>query len=463
MVLAICCLSLLIVGMDVTIVNVGLRTIKDDLHTSVTDLQWTVDAYTLVIASLLMLAGSIGDRFGRRRVFQIGLAVFTTGSLLCSIAPSLGWLVAFRAVQAVGGSMLNPVAMGIITNVFVEPRERARAIGVWGGVVGLSLGVGPIVGGALISSISWRAIFWINVPIGMAAFVLAAVFVPESRAPHARRLDPVGQGLVIGVLGGLTYAIIEAPRSGWLSASTLSALAVAAAAGVVLARYEPRRSEPLVDFRFFRSVPFTGAAAIAVCGFGGFAGFLFLASLYLQEVRGLSPVLAGCCFLPLAVMTLFLAPLSGRLVGARGPRLPLLLAGALLAIGGLMLVPLSAHEPLGWVIASFAVFAAGFGFLNAPITNTAISGMPRERAGVAAAIASTSRQLGTALGVAVIGSILTAQVSGPLATGFVGAARLGWWVVTGCGVAVLALGAVSTGRRADASAARTAAELVLAA
>jgi EmrB/QacA subfamily drug resistance transporter len=456
LILAICCMSLLIVGMDVTIVNVALGAIKADLHTSLTDLQWTIDAYTVVIASLLMLAGSTADRLGRRRVFQIGLLAFTAGSLLCSLAPSLGWLVAFRAVQAVGGSMLNPVALSIITNVFTERRERARAIGVWGGVVGLSFGLGPIVGGALIGSVGWRAIFWINIPIGLAAFALAAVFVPESRAPHARRLDPGGQVLVMALLGGLTFAIIEAPRAGWTSVQTVVALVVALVAGVTLLRFEPRRPEPLIDLRFFRSVPFTGATVIAACAFAGFAGFLFLTSLYLQEVRGLSPILTGCCLLPLSVMTLIFAPLSGRLVGARGPRVPLVLAGSLLTLGGLLLVPMSADESYVRLIATFTVFAMGFGFVNAPITNTAVSGMPREQAGVAAAIASTSRQVGAALGVAVVGSVLAAGVTGPLKTGFVPASRGAWWVIAGCGLAVLIVGAATTGRRADASAARTA-------
>jgi EmrB/QacA subfamily drug resistance transporter len=456
LILAICCMSLLIVGMDNTIVNIALRSIKDDLHTSLTDLQWTIDAYTVVLASLLMLSGSTADRLGRRRVFQIGLAVFTTGSLLCSIAPSLGWLVAFRAVQAIGGSMLNPVAMSIITNVFTEPRERARAIGVWGGVVGLSFGVGPIVGGALIGSVGWRAIFWINVPIGLAALVLTAVFVPESRAPHPRRLDPVGQLLVMLLLGGLTFAIIEAPRAGWLSAQTIVTAGLALGAAATLVRYEPRRREPLVDLRFFRSLPFTGATLIAVCAFGGLSGFLFLASLYLQEVRGLSPLLAGCCLLPLAVMTLVCGPLSGRLLGTGGARRPLLLAGALLTAGGLLLVPSGADESYVGLILSFAVFAAGFGLVNAPITYTAVSGMPREQAGVAAAIASTSRQVGAALGVAVIGTVLTTGLTGPLNGGFVSASRACWWVITGCGFAVLVLGAATTGRRGHASAERTA-------
>jgi EmrB/QacA subfamily drug resistance transporter len=456
LVLAICCMSLLIVGMDITIVNVGLTAIHDDLHTSLTDLQWTIDAYTVVLASLLMLAGSTGDRLGRRRVFQTGLVVFTTGSLLCSLAPSLGWLVGFRALQAVGGSMLNPIALSIITNVFTEPRERARAIGVWGAVVGLSLGVGPVVGGALIGWVGWRGIFWINVPIGIAALVLTVLFVPESRAPRPRRPDPIGQVLVIVALAGLTYAIIESPRAGWISAETLTVLAVALGAVVTLVLYEHRRVEPLLDLRFFRSVPFTGATLIAICAFAAFSGFLFLTTLYLQDVRGLSPTSAGLFLLPLAAMTIVCAPVAGRIVGSRGPRLPLLLAGALLTAGGLLLVPMSASESYPKLIGSFAVFAAGFGFVNVPITNTAVSGMPREQAGVAAAITSTSRQVGATLGVAVVGTVLANGVSGSLRTGFVAASHPGWWIIAGCGLAVLVLGAFTTSRRAVATAARTA-------
>src|SRR6195952_5245036 len=180
-------MSLLIVGMDTTIVNVALPSIRGDLHASVSGLQWTIDAYTVVLASLLILSGSTADRLRRRRPFPVGLVLFTFGSLLCSVAPGLGWLVGFRMLQAVGGSMLNPVAMSIITNVFTDARERARAIGVWGAVIGLSMALGPIIGGLLIESVGWRGIFWINVPIGVAAIVLAALFVPESKAPRARR------------------------------------------------------------------------------------------------------------------------------------------------------------------------------------------------------------------------------------------------------------------------------------
>ena len=244
-ILLICCMSLFIVGLDVTAVNVALPSIGRDLDAGVSGLQWTVDAYTVVLASLLMFSGSIADRFGRRRVFVIGLAVFSTASLLCSVAPTIEALVAFRVLQAVGGSMLNPVAMSIITNTFTDPRERAQAVGIWGAGFGISMALGPILGGILVSAVDWRAIFWINIPVGLAAIALTLRFVPESRAPRPRRFDPVGQSLVIVLLATLTFGIIEAPELGWSSPAIVAAFAAAAGALVGLLRYEPRRREPL--------------------------------------------------------------------------------------------------------------------------------------------------------------------------------------------------------------------------
>lgn len=462
LVLAICCMSLLIVSLDNTVLNVALPSMQRELHASVSGMQWTIDAYTLVLASLLMLAGSTADRIGRRRVFRVGLLVFTLGSALCSVAPNLELLVVFRMVQAIGGSMLNPVAMSIITNTFTDPRERARAIGVWGAVVGVSMAAGPLVGGLLVDSVGWRSIFWVNLPVGIAALVLTARYVPESRAARARRPDPVGQLLVIALLGALTFGIIEAPDAGWTSPLILSCAAVVVLALLGLVRYEGRRPEPLIDLRFFRSAPFSGATVIAVCGFAALAGFLFLNTLYLQNVRGLSALDAGLMMLPMAALSFVCAPLSGRLVGSRGTRVPLLIAGAAMTASGLAFAGFDAQEHTWSLLAGFALFGLGFGFINAPITNTAVSGMPRAQAGVAAAVASTSRQTGSTLGVAVIGAVLASRIDpSSYAATFSGAARPAWWILTGCGVAVLLLGLLTSGGWAASTARRTARRLAI--
>src|SRR5215470_4124930 len=334
LVFAICCASIVVVVMDISIVNVALPAMRRDLHTSVPGLQWTVDAYTLVLASFLVLAGSIADRAGRRRIFQVGLAGFGLGSLLCGLSPGIGWLIAARVLQAGGGTMLNPVALSIVAGTFPDRAERARAIGVFGSVSGLALGLGPILGGFLVDSLGWRSIFWVNVPIVTAAIVGAALFVPESRAARARRFDPVGQTLVMLVLGSVVYSIIESGGLGWTSPVILGLFAVAVLGVLGILVYEPRRVDPLLELRLFRSVPFSAAILMAIFGFCGFGAFLFVATLYLQDVRGMSVLTAGLCLLPVGVLIVVLSPLSGRLVGARGPRLPLVVSGAALALGG---------------------------------------------------------------------------------------------------------------------------------
>ncbi|MEV5489845.1 MFS transporter [Streptomyces bobili] len=458
LVLAICCMSLLIVSLDNTVLNVALPAMERDLHAGTSGLQWTIDAYTLVLASLLMLAGSTADRIGRRKVFLAGLVVFSFGSLLCSLAPDLEWLVVARMVQAVGGSMLNPVAMSIITNTFTEPRERARAIGVWGGVVGISMAAGPLIGGLLVESVGWRSIFWVNLPVGLAALLLTLRYVPESRAPKARRPDPVGQLLVIALFGSLTYAIIEAPEAGLGTSLPFAAVALAALLGLL--RYEPRRDEPLIDLRFFRSAPFSRATVIAVSAFAALGGFLFLSTLYLQNVRGLDALHAGLWMLPMALPTFLCAPLAGRLVGSRGPRVPLFIAGLAMTASGVLFAAFDAETSDTTLFLGYVLFGIGFGFVNAPITNTAVSGMPRTQAGVAAAVASTSRQLGQTLGVAVIGAVLAAGIgASSYRETFVSAAVPGWWILAGCGAVVLVVGLVSSGAWARGTAARTAERL----
>jgi EmrB/QacA subfamily drug resistance transporter len=456
LILAICCTSLFIVGLDTTIVNVALPSIGRDLHAQVSGLQWVIDAYILVLASLLMLSGSTADRIGRRRTFQAGLALFSIGSLLCSLAPGLGWLVVFRMLQAVGGSMLNPVALSIVTNVFIEPRERARAIGIWGGVFGLSMALGPIVGGALVETVGWRGIFWVNVPVGIAAIILTAMYVPESKAPRARRPDPVGQALVIVLLTSLVYAFIEGPGQGWTGAGILACFAIAVAALVALIAYERCRAEPLIDVRFFRSAPFSGAVAIAICSFAALGGFLLVNTLYLQNVRGYSPLLAGLYVLPMAMMTVVFGPVSGVVVGRFGTRPSLVIAGIFLTASGLLLTRLANDTSAAMLVGTYVVFGVGFGFVNPPITNSTVSGMPRSQAGVAAGITSTSRQIGSSLGVAVIGSATISALHGPFRQDFAAASHAGWWILTACGVGVLGLGLLVSGGWAQRTAQRTA-------
>ena len=453
-VLAVCCLSVFMAGLDTTIVNVTLPSIQRSLHASVSGLQWTIDAYTLVIACLLMLSGSLADRFGRRRVFQIGLATFLLGSLACSLAPSLGWLIASRGLQAIGGSMLNPVAMSIIANTFTDRAGRAKAIGMWGSVAGLSLASGPVLGGLLVSGIGWRSIFWINVPVALITIALTQRFVPESRAEQPRRLDPAGQLMVIALLGALTAGIIEGPRSGWGSAPIIALFAVAVLAAIALVVLESRRREPLVDMRYFRSAPFSGAALIGVVALATLGGFLFLNTLYLQDVRGYSALQAGLLTIPMAAMLGVFSTVSGRLIARRGPRPALIVSGALITVGAILLIGLTAHTALWYLIVAYLIYGAGAGLVSAPITNTALSGMPRDQAGVAGAIASTCRQTGAALGVAVTGAIIAAS-----SAGFVHASHAAWAVVAGCGVMVMLLGMVSTGRWALATAERNGARL----
>lgn len=456
LVLAICCCSMVVVGMDISIVNVALPALRADLHAPVQGLQWTVDAYTLVLAGFLVLGGSMADRVGRRRVFQIGLAAFGLGSLSCSLAPGVGWLIAARALQAVGGTMLNPVAMSIVVNTFTDARERARAIGVFGSVSGLSLGLGPVAGGALVDGLGWRSIFWVNIPIVALAFVCAALFVPESRAARVRRFDPVGQALVVLVLGSVVFAIIESGRLGWSSPIILALLAVAALGVLGILAYEPRRADPLLELRLFRSVPFSSAIVMALLALCAFGAFLFVTTLYLQSVRGMPAMAAGLSLLPVGLLIIALSPFTGRLVAARGPRLPLAVAGTALALGGAASFWLTPATPLPAVLAIYLLFGITLGMVNPPLTNTAVSGMPASMAGVAASLVSTGRQTGTTLGVAISGTLVGSSLAHGGAA-FTHAEHAVWWLILALGAGTLALGLLSTGRWAHTTAARAAA------
>src|SRR5262249_836081 len=332
-----------------------------------------------------------------------------------------------------GGTMLNPVAMSIVATTFPARAERARAIGVFGSGSGLALGLGPILGGALVDGFGWRFIFWVHVPIVAAAIVGAALFVPESRAARARRFDPVGQTLVMLVLGSVVYAIIESGRLGWTSPVILGLLAAAVLGVLGILGYEPRRADPLLELRLFRSVPFSAAIVMALCGLCAFGAFLFVTTLYLQDVRGLPALTAGLCLLPGGGMIVGVSPLAGRAGRARRPPPPPGVPRAALAPGGGGWLWVGARPPPPPPPPTPRA-ARGLSPLAAPrvatptppITNPAVSGMPASMAGVAASLASAGRQTGTALGVAISGTIVgSALAHGGVA--FTGAAHSVWW------------------------------------
>ena len=374
-------------------------------------------------------------------MFLVGLTAFGVGSLLCGLAPSIGWLVAARVVQAAGGTMLNPVALAIVATVFADARERARAIGVIGAVSGLALALGPICGGALVDGFGWRSVFWINVPVVAIAVAATLRYVPESRAPRARRFDPVGQVLVVALLGAVAAAIIEAHGAGWGSPPVLGLLALALLAAVGIARYEPRRVDPLLELRLFRSVPFTAAMVTALCALCAFGSFLFVITQYLQDQRGLSAFEAGLHLLPVGLTVLVVAPLSGRVVGRRGPRIPLVVAGLAVVPAGVAALWLGPATPLLLVLVVAVLVGLFLGAVNPPITNSAVAGMPRSMAGMAGSLASVGRQTGTTLGVAIAGAGTVAGVG---------------WLMIGLGATIVALGIVGTGARARATADRAA-------
>ena len=440
-ILAICCLSVLMTIMDLTIVNLAIPSIRTDLGATAAHAQWTIAIYALGVASLQLLGGEAGDRFGRRRVLQIGTTVFMLGSLLCSLAPTIDVLIAARLIQAVGASMMNPVALAIISQVFVEPTERARAIGIWGAVFGAALALGPIVGGLLIETVGWRGVFWINLPIGAAAVVACAMLVPESETSTRRGTDLLGQFLGTGSLFGLVFVMIESPGRGGTHPWVIMTAAAAACAFVGFLRHESRHPDPFIDLRLFRSTTFAAAAVIALSVFTVWGAFLFMMSIYLQGWRGYTAVHAGLLLLPVGVAVLVLSPISGHLVSRFGNRPPLLIAGLMTVVMSAMLAFLDPAAPRWLLILICTAFGITFGMVTVPVNYAAVSSVPQDRAGAAAGITSTSKQIGISLGVALSGVLATGALSPP-AGDFTNAARPLWLLTLVLGLAIAALGTI---------------------
>jgi EmrB/QacA subfamily drug resistance transporter len=447
-IVGVCCLTVFMIAVDTTVVNLALPLIGRGLHAGVAGLQWTIAAYSVTTASLMLTSGAIGDRFGRRTVLQVGLAVFTLASLGCGLAPSVGLLIAFRALQGAGGSALTPMAMGVITATLSDPSARARAMGIWSGTFGVGMAAGPVLGGILAGALGWRSLFWINIPVGVLEIAAAGLVIPAVRAQHRRRLDPAGQALVVVLLASLTYGIIDGPSAGWRSAPVVAMFAISAGALVLLLNWERSRKDPLIDLQAFRSLPFSGALLITVCAFMCLGGFLFLTTLYLQDVRGLTAWQAGLRLIPLAAATAAAGPVAGRVMSRYGGRGLFITAGGAFAASCLVLAVAPDPPPAVLLLASYAVFGAGYGAVNAVIADAAVAGMPRARAGVAGGMTSAGRQAGQALGVSVAGAMLAAGLHGPMRSGFGAASQPAWLVLAAAGSAVLLVGIVSTSRRA---------------
>jgi DHA2 family methylenomycin A resistance protein-like MFS transporter len=404
-----CCFGLFMVMLDNTIVNVALPSIQRELGASVTGLQLVVDAYILVFASLLLTAGALGDRFGRKRVFLVGLVVFTVASALCGLSSNEQTLIAARALQAIGGSALLPSTLALITSTFPDRREQAQAIGLWSGVSAMALVAGPLLGGLLTDSFGWRSVFYVNLPVGVLAFVVAGRVIAESRNPRGRSLDISGQLLAILTLGSLTFALIEGNTHGWTSPPILALLAVGAVGLPAFLLVESRRAEPMLELRFFRDPSFASANGIAVLVGFALLGFVFFNTLYFQTVQGYSPLAAGLRFAPSTLMIVVTAPIAGRMASRYGYWVPVT-AGTVFGGAALLLYSRSqVGTPYLELLGPLLLLGLGLGLTISPMTAAAVAGMPPGQAGVASATINTNRQVGGALGVAVLGAIVTAR------------------------------------------------------
>src|SRR6476469_6723189 len=423
--LLVLCISLVVITLDHTILNVALPTLsratsQGGLGATASQLQWTVDAYTLVFAGLLLTAGSLGDRYGRYRFLTIGLAIFGTGSLLSALAPSANALIATRALMGVGGAFIMPSTLSIITNVFTKPAERGKAIGVWAGVSALGIGLGPITRGFLLEHFWWGSIFIVNVPIVIAGLVLGYFLVPESKDPTHAALDPVGAVLSIAALGTILWAVIEAPGHGWGAPEIVAGCVIGFAVLGVFLVWELRSSHPMLDVHFFTNPRFSAASGAIALVFLSLFGTLFLLTQYLQSVLGYSTVEAGAVLLPQAATLMIFAPLSNVWVQRFGSKV-VVTTGLLIVTASL--VSFSAFQPDSSILLVIGVtMLLGLGMANvlAPCTDSIMGSLPRAKAGVGSAVNDTTRQMGGAIGVAVFGSLMASHFTSQVRDGLSG-------------------------------------------
>ena len=405
--LIVLCTSLMVIGVDNTILNVALPTLSRTLGASTSRLQWIVDAYTLVFAGLLLTAGSLGDRFGRRRALTFGLLVFGTGSVASALVGSSGQLIATRAFMGIGGACIMPSTLSIITNVFTVPGERAKAIAIWAGVSGVGIGLGPVAGGWLLQHFYWGSVFLVNVPIVVGSLVAGRFLIPESKDPTGPRLDPVGAVLSIAGLSALLYAIIEGPAQGWSHGSILLGFGIAAVVLPSFIAWEARIDHPMLDVAFFKNPRFTAASSAITLVFFALFGSLFFLTQLLQSVLGLSALQAGVRVLPQAACLMVFAPVSARMVQVIGTKIVVTFGLVTVAAGFLVGSRFGYSSGYGVLLISIVLQGVGMGCVMAPATESIMGSLPRRKAGVGSAVNDTTRQVGGTLGVAILGSILS--------------------------------------------------------
>ena len=419
--LVIICVGLMVITIDNTVLNVAIPTLSRKLGATNSQLQWIVDAYTLVFAGLLLSAGSLGDRFGRKKALSLGLALFATGSALSALATSPHQLIATRAFMGVGGAFIMPSTLSIITNVFTVAHERARAIAVWAGVAALGVAVGPIVGGWLLEHFYWGSVFIVNLPIVALALVGGYFLIPDSRDPSAPKLDLTGAGLSIIGLVSLLYGIIQGPNQGWSDAKIVAAFAVAVVVLGAFVAWERHSDHPMLDMNFFRNPRFTAASGAITASFFALFGSIFFMTQVLQLVKGYSTLQAGLRILPQAIVLMAAAPFSAWLVERIGTKRVVASGLTLVASGLLVASRFDDHSGYGLILASILLLGLGMGFTMAPATESIMGSLPRAKAGVGSAVNDTTRMVGGTLGVAILGSILSSVYRTRVVNGLRGA------------------------------------------
>ncbi len=406
-ILAVLCLSVLIINLDGTVLNVALPRIVATLHVDAAQLQWIVDAYVVVLAGLLLIAGSLGDHLGRKWVFVGGLVVFATGSALSAFSPQATDLIAARAFMGVGGAAIMPSTLSILTNVFTAPHDRARAIGLWSGTSGLGLALGPMIGGWLLAHYWWGSVFLINVPIAAIAVAVVLWVVPNSRNPVASRPDVPGAALALAGVAILLWGIIEGPGRGWSSLAIVGALGGAVLLIAAFVAFERRTSHPLLELSFFRSRRFSVAMSALALTIFALSGVMFLLTQFFQFALGYSPLATGLRITPIAAVLLVVAALSTTLARAVGTRIVVFVGMVLISLGLALLSLVSVHSNYASMLPAFMLLGIGTGLAVAPCTDSVMGSVPIDLAGVGSATNSTALQIGSALGVAVLGSLLS--------------------------------------------------------